>query len=234
MRGGDTPAGYRFVRQDADGGRLYGASDSAELRPPAPRLKPKPRPCIDWPSRHAAARSRIIPGELDDFAEEVGLSGDAFDLLGVGVEDRAGSGWLFPERDAGGAVVGLVRRTPAGRKLALKGSRRGLTFRHPLPEADPVLVVEGPTDTAAAMQAGFTAVGRPSASGGGDLLAALLAGRDVVVLGENDRKPDGTWPGRDGANRIANRLRRPSQSVRVMFPPAGVKDVRAWLAGGAA
>lgn len=234
MRGGDTPSYYETIRTDADGGTLYGIIDDDQPAPP-PRRKPKPRPRIDWAKRHAVARARVHPGELEDMADaELGLpAGWPLELLEVGVDDEPGSGWLFPERDATGKIIGLVRRLPDGRKVCINGSRRGLTYQHPLPDDDPVLICEGASDTAAAMLAGYTAVGRPNNTGGGVMLAELLKGRAVIVLGENDRKPDGTWPGRDGAERIARLLCKPCKSVRLIFPPDNIKDLRGWMRGEA-
>lgn len=195
----------------------------------APQPKRKPRPSVDWPAIHAQARAEIVPGELYDFADvELGLSGESMDILDVGVLDDR---YVFPERDAEGNIIGLVRREIDGRKLSLPGSRRGLTYQHPFLDDDPVLVVEGASDTAAAIEAGFTAVGRPSNTGGGALLAELLRGRTVIVFGENDQKDNGAWPGRDGAESIAAQLLPVCESVRILFPPAGVKDLRGWLRG---
>lgn len=235
MRSAEAPIGYRLVRTNPDGGNLFAPVDGARPAPTPPRrTPPKPQLCIDWGKVHREARARVHPGELDDFAGvELGLPGEPIDALEVGVADEAGSGWLFPERDGRGNIIGLVRRTPAGEKLALRGSRRGLTYAHPLADRDPVLVIEGQSDTAAAMTAGFTAVGRPSNSGGADLLADLLHGREVIVCGENDRKPDGRWPGREGAESIAKRLRGVCKTVRVAYPPEPIKDLRGWLTGGA-
>jgi len=97
-----------------------------------------------------------------------------------------------------------------------------------------VLLVEGSSDALAATAAGLAAVGRPSDRGGVADLAALLRelppARPLVVVGENDEKPDGTWPGRDGAEAVAaglaHRLRRP---VAWAMTPGGAKDVRDWL-----
>jgi len=231
MRGGDTPHGMKLIREDAEGGRLYAPIDSSSRPTPPPRPR-KRKPRIDWTARHAAGRAELYPGELHDFADaELGLSGEGVEALEPTIIDDR---YAFPERDAAGNIIGMVRRFPDGGKLALKHSRRGLTYQHPLPDVDPVLIVEGQSDTAAALEAGFTAVGRPSASGGADLLAALLRGRAVIICGENDAKPDGTWPGRDGANRVADRLRPVCRSVKVMFPPQDTKDIRSWLSGGGA
>ena len=54
--------------------------------------------------------------------------------------------------------------------------------------ARPLLIVEGPSDVAAALTVRLQAVGRPSARGGIILLAALLSAAEcpIIVLGEND------------------------------------------------
>src|SRR5690606_20980511 len=109
--------------------------------------------------------------------------------------------------------------------------RRGLTVPVDLRDRpDPVLVVEGASDVAACLAAGLAAVGRPSNMGGVEHLARLLAGRDVVVVGERDRRP-GAWPGRDGAVAVAGTLAREwGRPVRWVLPPASAKDMRDALA----
>jgi hypothetical protein len=54
-----------------------------------------------------------------------------------------------------------------------------------------------------------------------------------VVLGENDRKPDGRWPGREGAERVAARLRAGGVPALVRLPPPGAKDLRELVAAAA-
>ncbi|VTU00305.1 Bifunctional DNA Primase/polymerase OS=Myxococcus stipitatus (strain DSM 14675 / JCM 12634 / Mx s8) GN=MYSTI_01949 PE=4 SV=1 [Gemmataceae bacterium] len=118
-------------------------------------------------------------------------------------------------------------------------SKRGLT----IPDgwcagSGPLLLVEGPSDVLALAAAGLAAVGRPSNTGGVAHLAELLAAwprdRDVLVVGENDRRDD-QWPGRDGAHRTAAALQSHlGRVVTVAMPPGDAKDVRAWLTGRAA
>lgn len=99
-----------------------------------------------------------------------------------------------------------------------------------LPASDfPVVVVEGGSDTAAVMSLGVVAVGRPSARGGLEYLATLCRGRDVVIIGENDQKKDGSWPGKFGAEKAATALDGIAKTVRIVFPPADRKDVRTWI-----
>ncbi|VTT96536.1 Marine sediment metagenome DNA, contig: S01H4_S12337 (Fragment) OS=marine sediment metagenome GN=S01H4_48694 PE=4 SV=1 [Gemmataceae bacterium] len=146
--------------------------------------------------------------------------------------------WTFPECDGAGAVVGIVRRYagPGKNKFTLPGSARGLTVPAGWPGAGPVLVPEGASDVLALHLCGVTAVGRPSNTGGAEHLARLLAGLDpgrpVYVLGENDPKGDGSWPGREGAEAVAPRLAAAlGRPVRVAFPPDGAKDCREWVRG---
>lgn len=95
---------------------------------------------------------------------------------------------------------------------------------------DPVYVPEGASDTAAALSRGWAAVGRPSNVAAAPHLAALLRGRRVIVVGENDRKPNGKWPGRDGARTTAAKLAHEwgLASVEWMLPPDDFKDLREW------
>src|SRR5262249_50354697 len=96
---------------------------------------------------------------------------------------------------------------------------------------DPLLVVEGPSDVLALAALGLPSVGRPSNTGGGKLLVKLLAGteRPVIVVGEWDSKPDGQWPGRDGAVKVsADLVAKLAGPVSWALPPKGSKDVRDW------
>jgi phage/plasmid primase-like uncharacterized protein len=141
-------------------------------------------------------------------ASELDVSKKALRLLQVGWD---GSSWTFPERDATGKVIGIVRRSKKGNKICVKGSKRGLTFATNWNKADgPIFLVEGASDTAAGMTLGLSTIGRPSARGGNEFLADLLRDvsedRQIIVLGERDEKEDGNWPGRDGAIATAQKL----------------------------
>jgi hypothetical protein len=161
-----------------------------------------------------------------------------------------GPAWTWPERDERGRVVGICRRfvDPAVEpKKRLIGSRRddeerpdrvthraarGLVYPDDFARRDgPVVVVEGESDVLALCWLGYAAVGRPGARGGLDLLAGLLGDdeRDVVVLGENDERADGSWPG-DPAPLASELARRLGRQVKTLLPPAGLKDAREWVA----
>lgn len=71
-----------------------------------------------------------------------------------------------------------------------------------------------------------------SCKGGVKYLAELFAdtNEQILIVGENDKKDDGQWPGRDGARTLAAALARElGGRVRWTMPPMGFKDVREWL-----
>lgn len=96
----------------------------------------------------------------------------------------------------------------------------------------PVIIVEGMSDTATGLDLRFNTVGRPSNLACMDLLCDLVRGRDCVVIGENDLKPDGKFPGREGMIAAYQSLRRACPSVKMIMPPGEYKDLRAWKQKG--
>jgi hypothetical protein len=185
-------------------------------------------------------------------AQQLGVAVHCLESIGVGwadaellnawgaggrdwTQDRPSGAFTFPECNGESKVVGVSLRTDSGRKGAPSGrktgSKRGLVVPRSLTvRADPVLLVEGASDVAALETLGLAAVGRPSNTAGATDLARLLRGREVIVVGERDQKPDGRWPGREGAEQTAARLaacwKRP---VVFSLVPEGSKDVRDWL-----
>ncbi|MDY3560224.1 toprim domain-containing protein [Gemmata sp. JC673] len=209
---------------------------------PVPVAAPKGRPPRAWGEVARACATAFGPDARAELAGRLALPPQVFDhlpLVGVSGRGSAGRTFTFPECAADGTIIGLSTRAPdpAGTdvKKMLPGSKRGLTVPVGWRErAGPVLLVEGASDTLALTAAGLPAVGRPSNTGGGAHLAALLrdlpTDRPVLVVGENDRKDDGSWPGREGAERIAAGLRDAlGRTVPVAMTPDGAKDVRQWL-----
>jgi putative DNA primase/helicase len=94
----------------------------------------------------------------------------------------------------------------------------------------PVLIVEGMSDTAAALDLGFDGVGRPSNLACMDMLSRLVRGRECIVVGENDKKSDGRWPGREGMIAAWQTVKRVCPRATMLMPPEHVKDLRAWVA----
>jgi hypothetical protein len=191
---------------------------------------PRPVPPRDLGNLAVAHRQAVNRDRLHALAKSLGLSAEALEALGIGWAAEQHS-WSFPMWDAAGCVLGIRLRRPNGFKFSVKGGHEGLF----LPSGQsggrgPLLVGEGPTDTAALLDLGFSDVaGRPSCTGGVKLLVELVGRRrprEVVILADNDA------PGRRGADYLASALAAYAPAVRVIAPPAGVKDARAWLQAG--
>jgi hypothetical protein len=187
----------------------------------------------DWPALAAQYEEALTRSSLRKLARELGVSEDSLTALGAGwrEEDEA---WTFPERDGDSNIIGILRRFEDGAKQVIRGSKRGLYLPKGWDEHEGVIYLpEGPSDVAALLSMGMRAIGRPCCAGGVDHLVALLADSDaddILVVGENDAKDDGTWPGRDGARKLASTLARDLDArVRWTMPPKGCKDVREWL-----
>lgn len=96
-----------------------------------------------------------------------------------------------------------------------------------LPKSDyPVVVVEGMTDTAAAMDLGFVAVGRPSNKAGLGLLKELVRNREVIVVGENDEA------GVEGMVAAFQIVKETAKDIKQVLPPEHIKDLRQWKQTG--
>lgn len=172
--------------------------------------------------------------DLHLLAGQLGVSLDSLERLGI---TRNGNAWRTPERNAAGEVIGRALRYDDGRKSFEPGGHRGLTLVWPLDAYagssadDPLLIVEGMSDVAAGMDLGFATIGRPSTAGGSEHLRPLVKDRHVCIVGENDGKgaDDPKRPGKTGAERIAQGLVGVAASVKIIYPPAEVKDLREWF-----
>ena len=194
-----------------------------------PTKAPTEKPILDFGAFAWQCHLGMIPDALRRFAEELGVSARNLRRLLVGwsLSHRA---WSFPMSDAAGSIVGIRLRLPGGRKLAIKGGREGLFLPSDLPDGGRLLVCEGATDTAALLDLGFAAVGRPSCTGGTRHLVELLRTRrpaEVIVVADSDA------PGRAGAQRLAAALVAYCAVVKVIIPPNGTKDAREWKQAGA-
>jgi hypothetical protein len=235
------------------------------LRDPifVPRSRPVPKVPVEHDTAHwSAVASRCFDDGVDmraELADELGLSIESLERLDVGrgVDNfRSLTFSTWPEKNPAGEVVGIIRRyrvpvtDGGGCKMTMAGSHHGIYLPEDWQDSNgPVLVVEGGSDVAACLTLDLAAIGRPSCLGGAAMLAEVLRGcnRIIIVLGENDRKPDrvGTvaqcpidcggcpvcWPGKYGAIQTAKQLKTAlrANSVQWRVPPTGSKDARAWL-----
>lgn len=231
MRVTEPPPGWRVVKRCDDGGVVFEPTDCVlSMDRKYPSHEASQTTGTRWEALSEQFVANLTPSLLTSLAKELGVAECALRELRIGW-DPDHNAYTCPERNGAGRVIGIALRYPNGRKGFVKGGRRGLTYGGKLSDQpDPVLVVEGPSDVAAAQTLGLTAVGRPSNSGGVEFLADLLKGREVIILAENDTKPDGRCPGRDGALAVTQRLaglwRR---SVKWACLPADAKDFREFL-----
>tara|TARA_R100000700_G_scaffold40913_2_gene58445 strand:- start:419 stop:1252 length:834 start_codon:yes stop_codon:yes gene_type:complete len=157
---------------------------------------------------------------MEDLVSNTELPGEVWLDLMTG-HSRVRSAYAFPMFRKGHQLIGIRFRSPGGRKFSQKGSREGLFIPKSYDkDKRPVVVCEGPTDTAAALFFDFRTVGRPSCLGGQKLLVELLQNQHVCILADSD------GPGQTGAQKLAQALDPVTKSVSIATPPA--KDLREW------
>jgi hypothetical protein len=159
---------------------------------------------------------------LQRFSKQIGMTEQSLMALNC-CWASPHSAWAFPMRDSNFKMVGIRLRSESGAKWSVRGSHQGI-FTPPRIDAKEILVLEGATDTAAALTLGYVGVGRPSCSGGIleiKTLVTRLGIRRVVIVCDNDK------PGIDGAIGLQRHLTVPSCLVTLPC-----KDLRAYLSLG--
>ena len=234
----DNPEAACCMRTESDktmgnGGWLHRLRENDTARPQKRRRivriaekHPERKPAIDFAAMARAYELAATPEALGQLGESLGVSRESLTRLGVGWSVRA-KAWSFPMQSATGAIVGIRLRLTNGKKLSVRGGREGLFIPTGLQPGN-LLICEGPTDTAALLDLGANAVGRPSCSGGVRHLVELtreLQPEEIAIIADADA------PGQRGAESLADRLAAYVRSVRIVTPP-GVKDARAWKRGG--
>ncbi len=212
---------FESERQLSNMGWLHRLTDAIEPRRPAQIVQ---RQATDFGPMAAQYARNLVPERLIAFADGLGVAPDALVQLGVGWTGRCFS---FPMHNGDRRVCGIrLRDARTGRKFAERGSREGV-FATPELAEGLVLVPEGPTDTSAGIGCGYPTIGRPSCCGGTKHVAKLTHGRDVVVVADADEA------GRRGSLSLASTILPTVTSVRIIEPPEGIKDLRAWCQVGA-
>jgi hypothetical protein len=193
-----------------NGGWLHRETEYRYI-PPAPvKLEPE----IDFVSMWRAWSNATSVFQVNTLAEQLNVSRESLESLNC---VWAGSAFAFPMRDHTGKMIGIRLRDPNGHKYAVKGSRQGLFLVNERPQRTTYLL-EGPTDTAAALTLGLNAFGRPACLGQEDLIRKYLKRYSVerlVIVTDNDE------PGIRGAVKLQDSL--PILSC-VYVPPT--KDLR--------
>jgi hypothetical protein len=192
-------------------------------------------PAEDWSAFAETYRSALTDERAAQLANALGVPMNVLSVLRVGYLAEKNT-FTLPEHDGAGTIIGIgLRHATSGKKWHRKGGKRGLSIPTGWVErTGSIFLVEGASDTLTLTAAGLAAIGRPSNTGGVEPLAALLADvppdRSIVVVGENDRKEEGAWPGKKGAQQTAEQLaQRLNRPILWAMPPEQYKDVRAWL-----
>jgi 5S rRNA maturation endonuclease (ribonuclease M5) len=208
-----------------NGGWLH-KDDSDDAPPMTHKTRPVARTArltVDDVSRMWRGWKRATTtAQIVSHAEELGVEPLALhDLKAVWAAEH--DAWAYPMRDGDGNALGIRLRSVKGDKWAVKGSRAGLFIPQTIYDG-PLYICEGPTDTAAALSMGLSAIGRPSCAGNEeDIVKTVkrLGKKEVVIIADHDE------PGLRGAERLTKSL--PVRSV-TWFPMQ--KDIRQHLIEG--
>jgi len=181
------------------------------------------RPGRDFMASQQQYSRQITSQQVNTLSQQLGVSSQSLKRLNVGWDGEA---YTFPMSNAQGRIIGIRRRFPNGRKTSLIGSETGLFVPTGLADDNLLLICEGPTDCAAALDLGFAAIGRPSCNTGAKMVSKFAFGQEVVIIADNDT------PGRKGAEALAKKLVLYCKSVRVVYPSDKHKDLRQWKQNG--
>lgn len=210
---------------------VHGRGDHATR--PGPRLDRAVPPNMTALAQQL--RAAIDDNQIRQLAEQLGVSPNSLKRLHIGWSAEQDA-YSFPECDHYGRVVGIHLRRLDGSKFSVTGGHRGLIMATNKYEMrSKLLVPEGMSDTAALLDIGAVVVGRPSATGGAEHLIALARKfeLEMFIVGENDCKDDGHWPGKIGARRVAERIAMElGRRVYVTMPRELFKDVRDMIVNG--
>ena len=191
-------------------------------------------PSSYWTDLHAE-----YVNDLKHIPDIRGVSPESLRAMGIGWSaDRTAHS--FPMRNEKREIIGIRLRKPAGAKFCVPGSQTGIFLADLTYTAtEYLLIMEGPTDTAAALDLGHEAIGRPSCMGGTEIIKKFLAHypyKPVIIIADNDspkRRPDGSlwYPGIEGAKGLQRALSSRRAHARVIMVP-GHKDLREWRIHG--
>ncbi len=126
-------------------------------------------------------------GSMGLLAENLGVTLESLESLGCTKAPMHGT-WAFPMSNGEGEFCGIRLRRDNGDKWAERGSHQGL-FIPQVAFSPVILLCEGPTDTAAALSLGYSAVGRPNCCGGIEQIKTLVARlhvRMAVIVSDLD------------------------------------------------
>ena len=114
------------------------------------------RPDKDFTILQQQYSRQIKDEQLNSLSQQLGVSTQSLKRLCIGWDGQA---YTFGMSNDFGKIIGIRRRFHTGRKVSVKGSKMGLFIPSDLATDGLLLICEGPTDTAAALDLDFTAIG---------------------------------------------------------------------------
>lgn len=206
---------------------FYG-EPNPEYVPREPRKAPPKR--IDADTVMRRLRRETQPFHFNVLAQKLGVTNESLYCLGAAWHAELNA-WAFPMYDTEGEIVGIRLRNKAGFKWTVTGSLTGVFMSIYEPDnVEYALLPEGPTDTAAAISMGYFALGRPTCTGGNDIIKATLRRLGIykaVIVADNDEMkklgPKEGRPGNEGAQKLKAELGLKSV---IFTPPSPLKDIR--------
>jgi len=188
------------------------------------KIKKKYQVPINWDALNTFYQKRCNDIVLQPLVEEFGYTN--LKRMGIGYD---GESWTFPMRNSEDEIIGVQRRFLNGDKRFVKGSKNGLFIPRGLNiAASEILICEGVSDTIAALDMDFEAIGRVSCGTGVQMLCDYftyqVSSPKIIIVADND------LVGIQGAKKLAEALIAVNRIAHVIIPP--VADLRAWKESG--
>jgi hypothetical protein len=194
------------------------------------KVKEKNSMPINWNKLNKYYMDNLRKGQglygthFEDAMADWGVSERVMDLLQLGYD---GDAYTLPMRNARLEIIGIQRRFTNGGKRMVKGSKNGLFVPTPFGQTKwPVLICEGASDTATALELGQLAVGRPNCNSCLVMVRGMSTRGYITIVADND------IPGLKGADRLFKSTLKLAFSVTMVIPPTGIKDLRDWKKNG--
>jgi len=202
---------------------------SGDIKPPSVQPEIKPLTNDELNAIHRECQAVINESQLDELAGQLKVKTETLKRFKVGYS-VANFAFCIPEVDHTGQLKGLqYRHETSGKKWCERGSKRGLYIPDDL-TSGALLVCEGFSDTAAALDMGFSAIGRNNCSDHSPDLIMFLKQRSnndkIVVVADSDKQ------GFNGAEKLADELLNYNLRANVLLLPPNFHDLREWYNSG--
>ena len=219
------------TKQFSDGSIGYLHSMDSKLTLPAPTRR-KPEPVVNSREIYERWAATSSAEDLVLLSKNLGIHHEHLLTMGCVRAHRADV-FGFPMYDGKGYIIGIRMRAMDGKKWCNPGGHNGI-FLPAIGVSQEIVIVEGPTDCAAALSIGLLPVGRFNCSGGIQMIQEYIklnkVRRAVVVADvDSDREINGVVvnPGIQGAVALSEHLGIPSCIVTLP-----TKDMRAFVQKG--